>query len=832
MPFTYTPHELARVMDARMHGDGTEGLSISILLTDSRKITFAHSAVFFALKTAKNDGHRFIPELIDKGVSCFVVSSLPHIEHALQKASFLLVDDTLRALQKLATHHRDRFIIPMVAITGSNGKTIVKEWLAQLLAPDLKIVKSPRSYNSQIGVPLSLWNIDSYHEMGIIEAGISTRGEMERLGQMIKPQAGIFTNIGPAHDEGFDNTEEKIFEKLKLFNSCKLVIYSSDHPQVAACVKQWAAQHPNVTLFSWGTLPQDTLHIISSQTAAGWQHLELEYKGNAYSFHLPFSNRIYLENLMHCLAFVFTSSFFHPEMIQRVQKLEPLAMRMEMKQAINECLLINDAYNSDILSLAIALDFLVTQPMQKKKVLILSDIMQSGLKPKELYRQVAALVGEKQIDLLIAIGPAISAHASLFTGVEALFYADTHAFLQQHDFTSFHQMGILIKGAREFGFERITHKLQLKDHQTLLEINLDAMVHNLNVFRAILRPGTRIMAMVKAFSYGSGSYEIASLLQFQGVDYLAVAFADEGVDLRMAGITLPIVVLNPELHNLDVLLRYGLEPEVYSLNLLKRLSEEVKLWGRHNSQNPFIIHLKLDTGMHRLGFTRNELSQLLEGLNRNPLLRVGSVFSHLAASDKPEFDSFSREQMDAFEQMVQTIKKSLGYPFLVHMANSAGISRFPAAHFDMVRLGIGLYGVDSSGQLHDKLQNVTTFKSVISQIRELPPGESVGYNRAAILSRPTRMAVVPVGYADGLSRRLGNGKGYMLVNGKPAPTLGNISMDMCCLDITGIEAEEGDEVIIFGEGLPVQRIAQWQETIPYEIFTSIPPRVKRVYFSE
>jgi len=832
MPFTYTPHELARVIDARIHCDGTEGMNISILLTDSRKITFARSAVFFALKTVKNDGHRFIPELLEKGVQCFVVSLLPPATHLFPKACFLLVEDTLDALQKLASHHRQRFDIPILAITGSNGKTIVKEWLAQLLAPDVKIVKSPRSYNSQIGVPLSLWNIDTYHELGIFEAGISTKGEMEKLGKIISPQVGVFTNIGPAHDEGFASREEKIFEKLKLFTSCRLLIYSSEQPDVNACIKQWIAQNPGVALFSWGSQPLDNLRIIHHNVEDGWQHLIVEYEGNTYSFALPFSHSIYLENLMHCLAFIFARGLFHVGIHARVQKLEPLAMRMEMKQAINQCLLINDAYSSDVLSLTIALDFLGAQPVIKKRVLILSDILQSGLKPDNLYRQVAALVGEKQIDWLIAIGPVISAHQHLFAGLSAQFYEDTQSFLQQHDFNTFYQMGVLIKGAREFGFERITQKLQLKDHQTLLEINLDAMVNNLNVFRNMLKPGTRIMGMVKAFSYGSGSHEIASLLQFHGVDYLAVAFADEGVDLRLAGITMPIVVLNPELHNLDVLIRYNLEPEVYSLNLFRRISDEVKLWGNHNRQNPFVIHIKLDTGMHRLGFTHQEIGILLSRLHDNPALRVGSVFSHLAASDKPEFDLFTQEQLDAFGQMVQEIEESLGYPFLVHMANSAAVSRFPQAHFDLVRLGIGLYGVDSSGQQHDKLQNVTTFKSVISQIRDLLPGESVGYNRAAILSRPTRMAIVPVGYADGYNRRLGNGKGHMLVNGKPAPTLGNVSMDMCCLDVTEVEAAEGDEVIIFGDGLPVMQIAQWLDTIPYEIFTSIPPRVKRVYFSE
>jgi Alr-MurF fusion protein len=830
MAFSYTPVELAGMMQATLQGADSDDMRISFLLTDSRKVTFARSAVFFALKTKKNDGHQFIGDLIQQGVSCFVVSTLPQKKEWLQHACFLLTDNTLNALQQLVAAHRARFNYPITGITGSNGKTIVKEWLSQLL--QLRIVKNPRSYNSQTGVPLSVWNMDETHEMGIFEAGISQPGEMEKLEAIIRPQTGIFTNIGPAHDEGFHDTQTKVLEKLLLFKNSRLLVYNSDQSLVDEIILSWARQRSSLTLFTWGEKPDCHLRVVSIQPVEQGSLLELNYRERIYTFQVPFSDKASLENIMHCIALIFAEGLYQPELSARLMKLAPLAMRMEMKQGINNCLIINDAYSSDILSLTIAMDFLNTQSGKRKKVLILSDILQSGLKAEELYGQVAALAHEKHATSLIAIGKEISAHRHCFSGIDASFFENTESFLREFDFSKLGNMGILIKGARDFGFERISNKLQLKDHQTLLEINLDALVHNLNVYRSMLKPTTRIMAMVKAFSYGSGSYEIASLLQFHGVDYLAVAFADEGYDLRNAGISLPVVVLNPELHNLDILFRYKLEPEVYSLGLLRRLVEAIKQFPRHDHNNPFPLHIKLDTGMHRLGFDEEELDQMITILLENPAFRVTSVFSHLAASDQPHLDDFTHTQIQNFERMSLKLESALGYGFFRHLANTAAVNRFPQAHYDMVRLGIGLYGIDGSKEMAEKLLNVTTFKSVISQIRELAPGESVGYNRAGILSRKTMMAIVPVGYADGLNRRLSNGNGFLLVNGKKAPILGNISMDMCCLDITGISAIEGDEVIIFGEHLPVQHLALQLGTIPYEIFTSIPPRVKRIYFSE
>lgn len=828
----YSPKELATLMQGQLHGHYTENFFVSFLLTDSRRISFAGTSVFFALKTTKNDGHRFIEELLAKGVRCFVVSSLPGGYNLLNSACFILVDDTLDALQKLAASHRSQFNYPVVGITGSNGKTIVKEWLAQLLAPEYNTVKSPRSYNSQVGVPLSVWNMEASHQIAVFEAGISRQGEMEKLAAIIRPTIGIFTNIGPAHDEGFPDTETKIMEKLQLFGDCNMLIFNSDQKKVKRCIYSWAKTHPGVQLFSWGHNEGDQMIVWGDASHGSFQMIEVEFEGKVYPFHTPFSDKASLENLLHCIAFFFSQDLYIPQLTARTGKLSPVAMRMEMKHAVNNCFLINDAYSSDVLSLDVSLDFLNTQAGQRIKVLILSDILQSGLPPDQLYRKVARMVKQKNIELLIGIGDEITAHEKRFTGIASRFFASTERFLEDFDFSTLRGMGILLKGARDFGFERISNKLQLRDHQTVLEINLDALVHNLNIYRSMIKPGTRVMAMVKAFSYGSGSFEIANLLQFHRVDYLAVAFADEGKELRNAGISLPIVVLNPELHNLDILFRYNLEPEVYSLHLLQRLAEEVKRFPLLTPETPFPVHVKLDTGMHRLGFMENELDALLEKLVSNPALRVASVFSHLAASDRPDFDTFSREQMALFERMCEKLQHSLGYTFLRHIANSAAISRFPESHLEMVRVGIGLYGVDGFEPTARKLQHVTTFKSVISQIKTLEAGESVGYNRAAILTRTTHMAVVPVGYADGLNRKLGNGKGYLLVKGKNAPILGNISMDMCSIDVTEIDVEEGDEVVIFGEHLPVHTLARKMETIPYEVFTSIPPRVKRIYFSE
>ena len=830
MAVSYTIQQIAGFTGGNLYGNFETENEIRFLLTDSRRLVFPKSAVFFALETSKNDGHNYMAGLIEKGVGCFVVSRLPENQEWLKKAAFILTNNTLEALQKLVAAHRQQFSIPVIGITGSNGKTIVKEWLSQLLADRFFVVKNPKSYNSQTGVPLSVWQMDHFHEMGIFEAGISQPGEMEKLEKIIRPEHGIFTNIGPAHDEGFPGRENKIMEKLKLFAGSELLVYRADNELLESSIKSWKESHAGIRLFRWGMAGDTDMQLLRVEKFQNHTQVEVRIQEKIRQFTLPFTDDASVENVLHCIAYMHCCGF--DNLAEKLLRLQPVAMRLQLRQGINNCTLIDDAYNSDVLSLGVALDFLNTQVKQKGKTLILSDILQAGVSASRLYDEVADLVRAKNIQNFIGIGPDVSSRSSDFKGLNALFFQSTEDFLINHDPALFRDQGILLKGARDFGFERISSKLQFKDHQTVLEIDLDALVHNLNVYKSMLKPGVKIAAMVKAFSYGSGSYEIAGVLQYHQIDYLAVAFADEGKELRNAGITMPIMVLNPELHNLDILFRYRLEPEVYSVDLLKRLMQEAELNLSSPKQSNFPIHIKLDSGLHRMGFMEDELDELLKILQKNSLLKVASVFSHLAASDLPQFDDFTHEQLKRFERMTEKLEAGLGYGFLKHMANSAAISRFPEAQLDMVRLGIGMYGVDGNKDVEAHLQTVNTFKSVISQIKTVPAGETVGYNRAGHLKKETRIGIVPVGYADGLSRRLSNGRGYLLVNGQKAPIIGNISMDMCTVDITGLNANAGDEVIIFGKDLPVTLLAEKLETIPYEIFTSIAARVKRVYFQE
>lgn len=825
---TYNLAQIAAIVEGKLYGCGDT--AIDFLLTDSRRVVFPQASLFFALQTPQNDGHRYIPELIGKGVKAFVVAN--GISTQAPGLGFIVVDDPLQALQKLAAYHRSLFHCPVIAITGSNGKTIIKEWLARLLSDAYSVVKSPRSYNSQIGVPLSVWQMDAAHQWGVFEAGISRIGEMANLQHILKPRFGIFTNIGPAHAEGFLNLSQKIREKLVLFQQAEMMIYRCDDGLLAQEIRQWSLEHPAVKLFCWGHHPEADVFLQSVSRQSEGSRVELIYEGQVCHFSIPFTDDASVENAIHVFVCLLGLGLYSERIPQLMQGLEAVAMRLELKQAVNACSLINDSYNSDLYSLGIALDFLRSQLQHSQRTLILSDILQSGTDTMSLYQEVARLVAENQISHFIGIGPAVGQAAPFFQSCKADFFESTAAFLESFDFDSLHHQAILLKGARVFGFERISNRLQLKDHQTVLEINLDALVHNLNVYKAMLLKGVKIMAMVKASSYGSGSYEIASVLQYHQVDYLAVAFADEGKELRQAGIRLPLVVMNPETPQLDILFKYKLEPEVYSLALLRRLASEALHSGLFSADHPFVIHIKLDTGMHRLGFLPAEITEMLTLLTQSPWLRVDSVFSHLAASDMPAHDSFTLQQYARFQKMCGQIREALGYDFLRHLANSAAISRFPELQMDMVRLGIGMYGFDQQEEIQSLLQNVTTFKSVISQIKLVDAGESIGYSRAKGVERPTRIGIVPVGYADGLDRRLSNGFGQLYINGQMAPLIGNVCMDMCMLDLSQVVADEGDEVIIFGKENPVWRLAQQLQTISYEILTSVSARVKRVYFRE
>lgn len=829
---SYAMSEVAGITGGQLTGHA--GTMVRFLLIDSRRLLLPAESLFFALRSKQDDGHRYIAELIQKGVRAFVVDHVPDAVASFREASFIVVDDVLEALQKLAAFHRSRHAIPVLAITGSNGKTVVKEWIFQALCDQHYMVRNPKSYNSQIGVPLSVWLMHDHHDLAVFEAGISQPGEMERLAAVLQPDIGLFTNIGPAHDEGFSSRKEKIQEKLKLFTHCRALIYCSDQEDVATEIGQWRQWHPDVRLFSWGSSPGDDIQLVQQEEMEGNTFVSVVYQDDMLMLTLPFQDEASAENAMHTIAFMHYIGSDDASIIKAVSKLQPVSMRLEMKEGVNNSLIVNDSYNADLHSLAIALDFLQSQAHGRKKTLILSDILQSGMSPHDLYAEVAALVRSKQVDQLAGIGTEIQNHAPKFD-VPAVFYPSTEDFIEKTDFQQFRSEAILLKGARPFGFERISNILQQKDHETILEIDLDALAHNLNLYKSLLRPEVKLMGMVKAFSYGSGSVEVARMLQYYNADYLAVAYADEGKELRKGGVQIPLVVMNPEVRTFDTLFDYDLEPEIYGFPLLHRFLKATRAYaedGQQDTPKQFSVHLKLDTGMHRLGFQMAQLDDLLGILRENPHIHVASVFSHLAASEDPAHDAFTRNQIRCYEEATEKIREALGYDFIRHICNSAAVSRFPEAHYDMVRVGIGLYGVSGDKELAPLLKNVSTFRSVVSQVKQVAAGDTVGYGRAGVADKEMTLAIVPVGYADGLNRQLGRGRGQLIIGGQRVPIVGNISMDMCAIDVTGLEVSEGDAVIIFGEELPVTEVAEVLGTIPYEVFTAVSQRVKRIYYQE
>ncbi|HJP64270.1 MAG TPA: bifunctional UDP-N-acetylmuramoyl-tripeptide:D-alanyl-D-alanine ligase/alanine racemase [Mucilaginibacter sp.] len=796
-------------------------VTISTLLTDSRRITNAAEGLFFALSGRRN-GHEFIAEAYAAGVRNFVVKN--QTEMRMPEANFLLVDDVLTALQKLAAYHRSRFKLEVIGITGSNGKTIVKEWLYQLLASDKNIVRNPKSYNYQIGVPLSVWQIDEKDELGIFEAGISTVNEMDKLEAIIKPSIGVLTHIGPAHDEGFESREQKVLEKLKLFTHSGLLVYNYDQ------LVDYEKNIPVKNRFSWSTkFKQADLYVFTETVIRRNFYLRAIYKDKEIECLIPFMDEASVENAIVCWATMLAMGYSPAETDDRIERLSPVSMRLELKNGINNCSVIDDSYNSDIQSLEIALNFLNQQNQHSKRTVILSDIYQSGLQQDVLYGQVAGMVKTKAVNKFIGIGEALSKYQDSFEVEEKHFYPDTNTLLQRLKELKLENETILIKGSRSFEFERISQALALKAHETVLEISLNALLNNLNFYRAKLKPGVKVMAMVKAFSYGSGTFEVANMLQYNKVDYLAVAYIDEGVALRMGGISLPVMVLNPESSAFDKLVEYNLEPEIFSFELL---DEFVKYAQTHGLSN-FPVHLKIDTGMHRLGFEEHDIEILCDLLEENRYIRVQSVFSHLVASDAEEHDEFTKKQIKRFEKAYKKIEQALGYKFIKHIANTSGITRWPQAQYDMVRLGIGLYGIDGAiPEGTSGLQPVATLKTSVSQVRKVQANDTIGYNRNGKLANGGKIATVRIGYADGYLRAFGNGVGKMLVNGEYAPTVGNISMDMSTLDVTNIDVREGDEVIVFNEELKIEELAREIRTIPYEILTNVSQRVKRVYFYE
>ena len=800
---------------------------INALLTDSRAIAVPENTLFFAFQTHSNDGHKYIGDLYRMGVRNFVISKeLPDFKQ-MSGANFLLVDNPMKALQQLAASHRRRFSIPVVGITGSNGKTVVKELLYQLMRTDFNIVRSPRSYNSQIGVPLSVWEMDMRHTLGIFEAGISHPHEMDSLRPIIAPTIGVITNIGEAHQENFMSAKEKCIEKLALFTATDVIIHNADDSLIVNALE---ASGLSSKAFGWSCRDTDApLFVDEIEKRETTTRLRCTVKDVTHNYIIPFTDDGFIEDIIHCLAVIF---YLKPsELIRKdafFASLEPVAMRLEVKQGVNGCHLINDSYNSDLNSLSVALNFQHSRKVGKelKSTVILSDMLQSGLHQKLLYTNVAERLRCKHVGRIIGIGPDISAHASLFEEMEKDFYPSTAAFIKQFNQHQFQNELILIKGSRSFHFEQITELLVKKVHETILEVNLDAIVHNFNYYRSRLQPQTKIVCMVKAFGYGVGAFEIAKTLQGHQCDYLAVAVADEGEELRREGISIPIMVMNPELSSFHVLFDQRLEPEVYGFRLLDALIRETARRGITS----FPVHIKIDTGMHRLGFDPDELPALVRRLNGQSGLTVRSVFSHLAGSDSPELDDFTNYQLDLFTRSVSEFENELGYPVMKHILNSAGTERFITYQMDMIRLGISLYGVSGSGTAKD-LQCVCSLKTIILQIRRTPVGHSVGYGRKTFVRQDSLIAVLPVGYADGLNRLLSNGVGEALVGGKRCPIVGNICMDSCMIDITGVDAKEGDSVILFNEELTISEIAKKINTIPYEILTSISPRVKRIYFT-
>ena len=807
----------------------TPDSKVSRLLTDSRSLSFPEETIFFAIKTKHGDGHNYVKELYNRGVCNFIVNRTDGFEE-LGKANFVIVDDSLKALQALATYHRSRFNIPIIGVTGSDGKTIVKEWLYQLTAGNYNVTRSPRSYNSQIGVPLSIWKLNDESSLGIFEAGISRIHEMEKLQQIIEPTIGIVTNISSAHQENFSTMQEKCLEKLSLFRKCEIVIYNADDALLANCVTR---SHLPSREIAWSRKdPERPLYIKSIDKDDTGTTIRYVYLTIESCYRIPFLDDASIEDSISCLAAALYLMIPADVIAERMTQLEPVAMRLEVKEGKRGCLIINDSYNSDTASLDIALDFMErrsnTLP-HLKRTLILADIKQTGESAQTLYRIVLQYLEERKIEKFIGIGKDICSQASKFknSDIECYFLNTTEELLTSHLLRDMHDECILIKGSRSFHFEDVSEALEKKVHQTILEVNLNALRDNLNSYRNNLKPETKTVCMVKAGAYGAGALEIGRTLQECNVDYLAVAVADEGAELRREGITTGIIVMNPEPSSYSTLFDNKLEPEVYSFSMLKSLIHA----ACHEGITDYPIHIKIDTGMHRLGFLPEEMPQLIEILKRQSSLTPRSVFSHFAGSDTPLFDDFSKIQMSRFETATDMLQGAFTHKILRHICNSAGAERFTDAQYDMVRLGIGLYGISPIGK-EGILSPISTLKTIILQIHDVPAEETVGYSRKGCLTRDSRIAALPIGYADGLNRKLGNGRGYCIINGKKAPYIGNICMDVCMVDVTGIDCNEGDTVEIFGNDLSVNTIAEWLDTIPYEVLTSVSGRIKRIYYSD
>lgn len=822
----YTIEKVTTLIGARRYGE-SDG-NVRWILTDSRSLCFPEETLFFAIRSERNDGHKYIADLYRRGVRSFVVEVLPaDWQKDYPDANFLKVPFALEALQRLAERHRDEFDIPVVGITGSNGKTVVKEWLYQLLSPSMTVTRSPRSYNSQIGVPLSVWLLSEQSQVGVFEAGISQPGEMESLRDIIQPTVGVITNLGAAHQENFKSMADKCHEKLRLFHDSKAIVYPYDDEVIRQCVESydykgeqiaWSVKDPSVRLFVKSVDKKNTQTTVT-----------YVFNGVEFAYTLPFIDEASVANSITCAAVALHLGLTADEIAQRMPTIEPVAMRLEVKEGQHGCTLINDSYNSDVNSLDIALDFMNRRPDHegRRRTLILSDIYQSGEDGDTLYKKVSELAVKRGVQKFIGIGPEISRCADEIMIEEKYFFDDCNSFIGSTVFSSLRDEVILLKGSRKFSFDRLTELLEQKVHETILEVNLNSVVKNLNYYRSYMKPTTKLVCMVKADAYGAGSVEVAKTLQDHRVDYLAVAVADEGVTLRKNGITCNIMIMNPEMTAFKTMFDYKLEPEVYSFRLLDALVKAAQKEGITG----YPVHIKLDTGMHRLGFDpRCDMDELISRLKHQNAIIPRSVFSHFVGSDSDDFDNFSAMQFKLFDEGSKKLQSAFSHKILRHMDNSAGIEHFPERQMDMCRLGLGLYGIDSRD--NSVLNTVSTLKTTILQIHRVPKEDTVGYSRKGVLTRDSVIGAIPIGYADGLNRRLGCGHCYCLVNGQKAPYVGNICMDVAMIDLTGIDCKEGDTVEIFGEHLPVTVLSDVLGTIPYEVLTSISNRVKRVYFQD
>ncbi len=811
-------HEIAGVAGGRVIANNYTG-ETDHFLTDSRSLLYPASTIFVAIRGARNDGHAYLESLYANGVRQFIVEDKSRVPEAWLKDCNILSAEkgAIDALQKIAAWHRMQHQLPVIGITGSNGKTIIKEWLGQLFSAHYKIVKSPKSYNSQLGVPLSVLQLSDWHNLAIFEAGISTTGEMEKLRKMIRPTIGIFANIGTAHDQGFVDREQKAIEKWKLFHGSQCVIHCYEHELIRK------TRPDAIQTLTWGTDPEADIRILSLNKS-DLSEIRIAYRENELNVRLPFLEDVSIENAMHCIALALHLNFKESLISGAFSRLSNIDRRLALKRGINNCYLIDDSYNNDLAGLQIAIDFMKSQKGGKSRI-ILSDMLQTGLDDDALFTTLNRILVENKLDAMIGIGPGMLKYQHLFE-LPAVFFSSTEAFLRNVKTEEFEDETILIKGARIFEFEKITNYLSDKIHGTVLEINLDALIENLNFYRSKIGKDVKLMVMVKASAYGSGSLEIAKLLQFNHVDYVSVAYPDEGVELRKVGVQLPMMVMNVSPESYPQILMYNLEPEVYSLNQLSGLIAYLD-----KEKKSLKIHIKLDTGMHRLGIEMEDLDAMIQLIAEAQNIEITSLYTHLAGADEAEHNRFTHEQVKLYIEMAERIERSLDIKPIKHVLNSAGIIRFPEYQFDMVRLGIGLYGFEANMLQQEHLSAISTLKTVISQIRTVKKGETVGYGRKGKTSRDTRVATIAIGYADGFFRAFGNGKVRLLVNGKLAPVIGNVCMDMTMLDITDIEAREGDEVIVFGEKPSIKELADAIGTIPYEVLTNISNRVNRVFYS-